>query len=100
MESEPDLPDERTLETEDGHEFTVRETVDEAEVAATRKVQLDQYEPFTGHNELGATKPGDLDRETTDEWIMALGELATAYAERQATRRFEEYVREEAFGDD
>jgi hypothetical protein len=98
--SEPAPPDERTLETEDGDEFTVRETVDSTEVGATRKLQLDQYEPFTAHASLSATKPGDLDREATDEWIMALGELATVYAERQAMKRYEEYVREEAFGDD
>lgn len=100
MTEQRELPDVRTLETEDGDTFTVRETVDGAETGATRKVQLDQYEPFTGHANLSATKPNGLSDKATDEWILQLGKLTTAYAERQAMRRYEEYVRESDFGSD
>lgn len=75
----------------------VRETIDGVEVSASRKIQLDQYEPIESYVSLQATKPDDAD---FDEWVAELSELAMAEAERAAMQRHEQYVREEAFGDD
>jgi hypothetical protein len=90
MSDPPDLPG----------DVTVRETVDGVEVSASRKVQLDQYEPIETYVGLNATKPGEMDEETFDQWVEALSELAMQEAERAAMQRHEQYVREEAFGDD
>jgi hypothetical protein len=76
---------------------TVRDSVDGVEVSASRKIQLEQYEPIETSTTLTATKPDDVDY---DEWVEALSDLAMSEAERAAMARHEEHVREEAFGDD
>lgn len=75
----------------------VRETIDGVEVSASRKIQLDQYEPIETFVSLKATKPDDAD---FDSWVESLSDVAMQEAERAAMARHEEYVREEAFGDD
>lgn len=92
------MTDEYTIETDDGDEVDVRETVDAVEVSAERKVQLDQYEPIAAFILLAATKP-NVSGENFMSWLRSLANLAMAEAERAAMERHEEYVREEAFGD-
>jgi hypothetical protein len=96
-----DLPDERTVTTSDGDEVTVRETVDAVEVSASRRKQLDQYEPIEELALLKATKPdAGLPAEEFDAWLESLADIAWAEAERGVMARWEQYVREESFGDD
>lgn len=75
----------------------LRGTVYSAEVSASRTIQLDEYEPIETSVTLKAEKPDDADY---DEWVEGLSELAMAEAERAAMERHEEYIREEAFGDE
>jgi len=79
------------------NEAEIQETVNGVEVSASRKIQLDQYEPIETYVSLSADKPEDED---FDEWVEALSDLAMKEAERAAMARHEEYVREEAFADD
>jgi hypothetical protein len=96
-----DLPDERTVTTSDGDEVTVRETVDAVNVSASRKKQLDQYEPISEHVTVEASKPADgLPAAEFDAWLEGLADIAWAEAERGVMARWEQYVREESFGDD
>lgn len=93
------MTEEYTVETDDG-EVEVRETVTSVTVSASRKIQLDQYEPVEAFAGLDADKPEAMDAKTFDDWLHGLSALAMAEAERAAMERHEEYVREEAFGDD
>lgn len=70
--------------------------VDEVEVSASRKIQLEQYEPIEAYVGLTATVPEEADADAVAE---ELSDYAMEEAERAAMRRHEEYVREEAFGD-
>jgi hypothetical protein len=78
----------------------VDDDITSVEVSASRKVQLDQYEPIETFVSLTAEKPADVEGEAFDDWLAALSERAMQEAERAAMERHEEYVREEAFGDD
>ena len=73
------------------------ETVEKVTVSATRKVQLDQYEPISAMVSEEHTVPDDVDYE---EWLAERQDDVMESAEQAAMRRHEEYVREEAFGDD
>jgi hypothetical protein len=77
--------------------MAVEDDITEVTVSASRKVQLDQYEPIETSTELTAEKPDDVD---FGDWLAALSQRAMEEAERAAMERHEEYVREEAFGDD
>lgn len=77
--------------------MTDRPVPDELTVSATRKIQLDQYEPVSAHVSETYTVPGDVDFE---EWRADRQDDVMAAAEQAAMRRHEEYVREEAFGED
>jgi hypothetical protein len=80
--------------------FDVRETVEEVEVSASRKMQLEQYEPIEASVGLSAVKPEGLDDDEVESFIEELSDLAMTEAEKAAMRRHEEYVREEDFSDD
>lgn len=70
----------------------------EASVSAGRKKQLDQYEPINEQ----VTITVDLEGLTNEEKAIALEEareVAWDECERGVQRRYEEYVREEAFGE-
>jgi hypothetical protein len=69
-------------------------------VSASRKVQLDQYEPIEAFVQQEYTVPDGLSREAFEEWREDCQDDVMAAAEEAAMRRHEEYVREEAFGDD
>jgi hypothetical protein len=73
---------------------------DELTVSATRKVQLDQYEPISAHISQTYTVPDGLSRDEFKDWREDCQDDVMAAAENAAMRRHEEYVREEAFGDD
>lgn len=77
--------------------MTDRPVPDEVTVSATRKIQLDQYEPVSAHISETYSVPDDVDY---DEWREAREDDVMAAAEDAAMRRHEEYVREEAFGGD
>lgn len=73
----------------------------EATVSATRKIQLEQYQPVTSHVEETYDVPDSIDeRDDYDEWLTERQDDVMKAAENAAMRRHEEYVREEAFGDD
>lgn len=76
------------------------DTLEEVEVTATRKVMLDDYEPVSAHVTETHSVPDDVDYEDYEDWLETLQDDVMAAAENAAMRRFEEYVREEAFGDD
>lgn len=102
--SEPDEPeaDEYVVEFDDGVEVNVTDLVDEYHLSADRKVQLDQYEPISEHVSLGGEFPDEMNL-TPDERlsiIMETAQLARDICEANVMRRYEEYVRKEAFGDD
>lgn len=73
------------------------DTLESVEVTATRKVMLDDYEPISAHVTETHSVPDDVDYE---EWLEVRQDDVMEAAEEAAMRRFEEYVREEAFGDD
>lgn len=73
------------------------DTLESVTVSASRKVQLDQYEPVEAFVQEEHSVPEDVDY---DEWLQARQDDVMAAAEQAAMRRHEEYVREEAFGDD
>lgn len=73
------------------------DTLEEVTVSATRKIQLDQYEPVSAHVTETHSVPDDVDY---DEWLEERQDDVMAAAEDAAMRRYEEYVREEAFGDE
>jgi hypothetical protein len=77
--------------------MNVEDDITDVTVSASRKVQLDQYEPIETSATLTAEKPDGVD---FGDWLAALSERAMEEAERAAMERHEEYVREEAFGDD
>jgi hypothetical protein len=73
----------------------------ETTVSASRKIQLDSYEPIESYVSETYSVPDSIDsREEYDEWLTERQDEVMAAAERAAMRRHEEYVREEAFGDD
>jgi hypothetical protein len=73
----------------------------ETTVSATRKIQLDQYEPITAHVSETFDVPESLEeREEYEGWRAKRQDEVMEAAEQAAMRRHEEYVREEAFGDD
>jgi hypothetical protein len=74
------------------------ESVETVTVSASRKVQLDQYEPVEAFVEEEHAVPDDLD--DYGEWLADRQDAVMLAAEQAAMRRHEEYVREEAFGDD
>lgn len=73
------------------------ETVETVTVSASRKVQLDSYEPIEAYVAEEHTVPEDVDY---DEWLADRQDDVMAAAENASMRRHEEYVREEAFGDE
>jgi hypothetical protein len=73
---------------------------DELTVSASRKVQLDQYEPIETHVSQTYSVPEGLSREEFEAFRENAQDDAMQAAEQAAMRRHEEYVREEAFGDD
>lgn len=73
------------------------DTLEEVEVTATRKVILDDYEPVSAHVTETHSVPDDVDYE---EWLEARQDDVMAAAEQAAMARYEQYVREEAFGDE
>jgi hypothetical protein len=73
------------------------DTLKSVEVTATRKVMLEDYEPISAHVTETHSVPDDVDYE---EWLKARQDDVMEAAEEAAMRRFEEYVREESFGDD
>ena len=73
---------------------------DELTVSATRKIQLDQYEPVSAHVTQTYTVPDGLSRDEFEDWREDCQDDVMEAAEDAAMRRHEEYVREEAFGDD
>jgi hypothetical protein len=73
------------------------ETVETVTVSASRKVQLDSYEPIEAYVAEEHSVPDDVDYE---EWLDERQDDVMAAAEEAAMRRHEEWVREEAFGDD
>lgn len=72
----------------------------ELSVSATRKVQLDQYEPVSAYVSQTYTVPDGLSREEFEDWRQSCQDDVMEAAEEAAMRRHEEWVREEAFGDD
>lgn len=100
-DTDPPDVDQYTVELEDGTEVNVTEFTDEFNTSADRKVQLDQYEPISEHISLGGTFPEEMDLTPADRQaiIMEHARMARDICETQVMRRYEEYVREEAFGD-
>jgi hypothetical protein len=72
---------------------------DELTVSASRKIQLDQYEPVEAFVQETYSVPDGLSREAYEEFRADRQDEVMAAAEQAAMRRHEEYVREEAFGD-
>jgi hypothetical protein len=72
----------------------------EVTVSASRKVQLSQYEPIETYVSQTYTVPDGLSREDFETFRESCQEDVMEAAEEAAMRRFEEYVREESFGDD
>jgi len=72
----------------------------ELTVSASRKIQLSQYEPVEAFVEQSYSVPDGLGREAFEEFRESCQDDVMAAAEEAAMRRHEEYVREEAFGDD
>jgi len=73
---------------------------DELTVSATRKIQLEQYQPVTAHVEQSYSVPVGLSQDEFEEFREACQDDVMAAAEQAAMRRYEEYVREEDFADD
>jgi uncharacterized protein YecA (UPF0149 family) len=73
------------------------ETVETVTVSASRKVQLEDFEPIEAYVAEEHIVPDDVDYE---DWLESLQDDVMAAAEDAAMRRFEEHVREESFGDD
>lgn len=73
---------------------------DELTVSASRKIQLDQYEPVEAFVEETYSVPDGLTREAYEDFREERQDEVMAAAEQAAMRRHEEYVREEAFGDE
>lgn len=73
---------------------------DELTVSASRKVQLDSYEPIEAYVSQTYTVPDGLSREGFESFREDCQDDVMAAAEQAAMRRHEEYIREEAFGDE
>jgi len=73
---------------------------EELTVSASRKIQLDQYEPIETYVSQTYTVPDGLSREEFEDWRQECEDDVMKAAEQAAMRRHEEYVREEAFADD
>jgi len=71
----------------------------ELTVSATRKIQLDQYEPVTAHVEQSYSVPVGLSQDEFEEFREACQDDVMAAAEQAAMRRHEEYLRKEEFED-
>jgi len=80
--------------------MNVTEHITQVEIDAGRKKQLERYEPISEHTTITADVPDGLSEEELDEFVEALSVKARERCEQGITRRFEEHVREEAFGDD
>lgn len=70
--------------------------VTEVTVSCGRKRQLDQYEPIEEHATFTAEVVDGEDPEVVAEQLR---EMAWDEVEQGVQRRYEEYVREEAFGE-
>lgn len=76
------------------------EVPDKTTVGGKRTIQLDQYEPIVAEVSETYTVPDGMDYDEYQDWRDEKQDAAMAAAERSAMRRHEEYVREEALGDD
>jgi hypothetical protein len=76
------------------------EHVTEVSVSAGRKKMLEKYEPIDTSTELTLSFSADTSAEEKVEAIADAEKAAWEATERSLTQRYEEYVREEAFGDD
>lgn len=102
MSDESEAPEatEYAVELEDGSTVNVLEHTDEFSVSAGRKLQLDQYEPINEQATLDGTIPDvAMTAEQRLAFIMESARAARDICETQIMRRYEEYVREEAFGE-
>lgn len=72
----------------------------EVTVSAGRKRQLEQFEPIDTNATITLEFPESASVEEKTEAIENAEEAAWETCERSLARRYEEYVREEAFGDD
>lgn len=96
----PDDADEYTVTLDSGDEVNVTEFTDEYHTSCDRKVQLDRYEPISEHVSLGGTfENADLTPQDRLAIIMMSARLSRDICETQLMRRYEEYVREETFGE-
>jgi hypothetical protein len=73
------------------------DTLESVEVTATRKVMLEDYEPVSAHVTETHSVPDDVDY---DKWLTERQDDVMVAAEDAVMRRYEEFVREEAFGDE
>lgn len=72
----------------------------EATVSASRKVQLEEYQPIESYVSETYSVPDSIDdRDEYDAWLEERQDAVMAAAEQAAMRRYEEHVREEAFGE-
>lgn len=74
----------------------VLDRVNEVEVSATRKKQLDQYEPATSHVSLTAEVPDDAD---VREFVAELQQEAGEMARDDILQKYEAYVKRELEGE-
>ena len=72
------------------------ESVVQVEVSASRKVQLESYQPVEAFVKEVHSVPEDVDYEV---WLKERQDDVMTAAERAAMRRHEEYLRKEDFED-
>ncbi|WP_372614453.1 hypothetical protein [Halomonas sp.] len=82
----------------DDYDEGALDALDTVEVAAGKKIQLEQFEPIDDNVSLSADLSG-LDIETKVAVINELGEMARDACEANIARRYEQHVRKEAFGE-
>lgn len=95
---DPD-PDEYTVELSDGTEVSVTEHLTEATLTSNKKIQLEQFEPIAEEAALTTALPEGMDAEGRVALIMHTARFARDVCETNVARRYEQHVKQEAFGE-
>lgn len=93
-------PDEYAITLEDGTEVNVIEYQTEATLSAGKKIQLEQFEPIDDRATVTVGRPEGMAAEDWTRVVMHNARFARDVCEENVTRRYEEHVRQAAFGDD
>lgn len=92
--------DEYEIELADGTIVNIIDYQTEAVLSAGKKIQLEQFEPIDDRAEVSVARPDGMSAEDWTRVVVHNARYARDVCETSVARRYEEHVRQAAFGDD